>query len=52
MNAADLHIDDAAAAFILLVEEALKPNGGAAEWGSNGYYFAEAGQFVSYRIRN
>lgn len=41
-----LHIDDAASAFILLVEEALKANGGNAQWGSKGYYFAEAQEFV------
>ena len=42
-----LNIDDAASAFILLVEEALKPNGGKAQWGSEGYYFAEGQEFVS-----
>jgi nucleoside-diphosphate-sugar epimerase len=42
-----LHIDDVASAFILLVAEALKPNGGKAQWGDDGYYFAEAGEFVS-----
>jgi hypothetical protein len=42
----ELHIDDAASAFILLVEEALKPNGGNAQWGSDGYYFAEAREYV------
>jgi len=31
----------------MLVEEALKPNGGNAQWGDEGYYFAEAGEFVS-----
>ena len=41
-----LNIDDAASAFILLVEEALKPNGGKAQWGSEGYYFAEGQEFV------
>jgi len=47
-----LHVDDAASAFILLVEEALKPNGGNAQWGNDGYYFAEAGEFVccTYKI--
>jgi len=39
------HIDDIATAFILLVEEGLKPMGGKAQWGDNGYYFAEAGDF-------
>lgn len=42
-----MHADDLADAFILLVEEALKPNGGNASWGDDGYYFAEAGEFVS-----
>jgi len=41
------HIDDIASAFILLVEEALKPNGGAAQWGQEGYYFVAGAQFVS-----
>ncbi|RDW91574.1 hypothetical protein BP5796_02739 [Coleophoma crateriformis] len=40
-----VHIDDAADAFIVLVEEALKPNGGNAQWGDEGYYFIEAGDF-------
>lgn len=31
-----------ATAYILLTEEALKPNGGAAAWGPEGYYFTEA----------
>ncbi|KAH7407981.1 hypothetical protein BKA64DRAFT_693998 [Cadophora sp. MPI-SDFR-AT-0126] len=39
------HIDDIASAFILLVEEALKPNGGAAQWGQDGYYFVAGAQF-------
>lgn len=39
-----VHIDDVAAAFMLLVEEALK-NGGRAQWGSDGYYFVEADEF-------
>jgi hypothetical protein len=42
-----VHVDDLSDAFILLVEEALKPNGGNAQWGDEGYYFAEAGEFVS-----
>ncbi len=40
------HIDDIAAAFIVLVEESLKPNGGKAQWGSQGYYFADGAEFV------
>lgn len=43
----DVHVNDLSDAFILLVEEALKPNGGRAQWGEEGYYFAEAGEFVS-----
>jgi hypothetical protein len=43
----DVHIDDLSDAFILLAEESLKPNGGNAQWGGEGYYFAEAGEFVS-----
>jgi hypothetical protein len=43
----DVHIDDVSDAFIFLVEEAVKPNGGNAQWGDEGYYFAEAGEFVS-----
>jgi hypothetical protein len=43
----ELHIDDIANAFILLAEEALKPNGGQAQWGQEVYYFAEADEFVS-----
>ncbi|KAF8855924.1 NAD(P)-binding protein [Acephala macrosclerotiorum] len=39
------HIDDVASAFILLAEEALKPNGGKAQWGDNGYYFASGPEF-------
>ncbi|KAH8778005.1 hypothetical protein BGZ57DRAFT_822186 [Hyaloscypha finlandica] len=39
-----VHVDDLSDAFILLVEEALKPNGGNAQWGDEGYYFAEAGE--------
>ncbi|KAE9377570.1 NAD(P)-binding protein [Stipitochalara longipes BDJ] len=40
-----VHVDDLSDAFILLVEEALKPSGGSAQWGDEGYYFAEAGEF-------
>ncbi|CZT09181.1 related to nucleoside-diphosphate-sugar epimerase [Rhynchosporium graminicola] len=39
------NIDDIASAFILLVEEAVKPNGGKADWGQNGYYFVAGAQF-------
>ncbi|KAJ6166827.1 hypothetical protein N7470_002274 [Penicillium chermesinum] len=40
-----VHIKDLARAFVLLAEEALKPNGGAAAWGPEGYYFVESGEF-------
>jgi hypothetical protein len=33
-------------AYIILVEEALKPNGGAATWGPEGYYFAATTEHV------
>jgi hypothetical protein len=44
----DVHVDDLSDAFILLAEEALKPNGGSAQWGDEGYYFAEAGEYVRF----
>ncbi|KAJ5107200.1 hypothetical protein N7456_003875 [Penicillium angulare] len=40
------HVSDIAKAFVLLTEEALKPNGGAATWGPEGYYFVESGEFT------
>ncbi len=43
----EVHVDDVVGAFILLIEEALKPEGGRAQWGKHGYYFCEAGEFVS-----
>lgn len=48
MDDLDVHIDDITDAFILLAEEALKPGGGKAQWGEEGYYFCEAGEFVSF----
>ena len=42
-----VHIDDLGAAYVLLVEEALKENGSRATWGPEGYYFVETGEFVS-----
>lgn len=42
----DIHVRDLANAIVLMVEEALKPNGGAATWGPQGYYFVEAGEFA------
>ncbi|RLL99782.1 hypothetical protein CFD26_106916 [Aspergillus turcosus] len=41
-----VHVEDLARAFVLMVEEATKPNGGAATWGPEGYYFVEAGEFA------
>ncbi|KAH8882405.1 NAD(P)-binding protein [Thozetella sp. PMI_491] len=40
-----VHVDDVSRAFILLTEEALKENGGAASWGKDGYYFTDANEF-------
>lgn len=42
----NVHVLDLAKLYLLLVEEALKPNGGKATWGSDGYYFAENGEHV------
>jgi nucleoside-diphosphate-sugar epimerase len=38
----NIHITDLAEAYNILTEEALKPNGGAAAWGKEGYYFVQA----------
>jgi hypothetical protein len=43
----DIHIDDLSDAFLTIVEESLKPNGGRAAWGKEGYYYTETGEFVS-----
>lgn len=40
----DVHVTDLAKAYILLTEEALKPNGGLAEWGPEGYYFTQGAE--------
>ncbi|KAI9837874.1 MAG: hypothetical protein M1837_002694 [Sclerophora amabilis] len=40
----NVHVDDLAEAYVLLTEEALKPNGGNATWGPEGYYFVENGE--------
>ncbi|KXH40734.1 hypothetical protein CNYM01_05609 [Colletotrichum nymphaeae SA-01] len=40
-----IHIDDCADAFILLAEEAAKPDEGKAQWGRKGYYFAESSPY-------
>lgn len=34
-----IHVLDLARLYVLLVGEALKPNGGSADWGADGYYF-------------
>jgi nucleoside-diphosphate-sugar epimerase len=39
-----VHATDIADAFIKLTEEALKPHGGNADWGKEGYYFCEDGE--------
>lgn len=31
---------------MLLIEEALKPQGGSSQWGSEGYYFVESGEIA------
>ena len=33
-----------------MIEEALKPNGGNAQWGPEGYYFADGIDFVNLSI--
>ncbi|KAL0631636.1 hypothetical protein Q9L58_009492 [Maublancomyces gigas] len=35
-----VHVLDVARLFVLLIGEALKPNGGVADWGEQGYYYA------------
>lgn len=42
-----VHIDDLAEAYIILTDEALKIGESNAAWGEEGYYFVEAGEFVS-----
>jgi nucleoside-diphosphate-sugar epimerase len=39
-----VNVTDIADAFIKLTEEALKPHGGDADWGVEGYYFCEDGE--------
>ncbi|KAH8757417.1 hypothetical protein BGZ57DRAFT_996646 [Hyaloscypha finlandica] len=41
-----IHVRDLAAAFVLLVEEALKEGGGGADWGEEGWYYVEGGEYV------
>lgn len=44
---AEVHVRDLAQVYLRLVEESTQLNGGAATWGpTNGYYFAESGEFV------
>lgn len=40
----NVHVRDLSSVYLLLVEEATKPDGGNATWGLEGYYFAESGQ--------
>lgn len=40
----NVHIQDLSVVYLRLVEEATKPDGGGATWGSEGYYFAESGE--------
>lgn len=47
----NIHILDLAELYVLLVEEALKPNGGNGTWGREGYYFAENGEHVCLETR-
>ncbi|KAL1638270.1 hypothetical protein SLS56_000078 [Neofusicoccum ribis] len=45
----EVHVQDLAAVFVRLVEEAAAaaaPGGGRATWGPQAYYFAEAGEFA------
>ncbi|KAH0609178.1 uncharacterized protein H6S33_001406 [Morchella sextelata] len=41
-----IHVLDLADMYVLLVEEALKPNGGRVTWGPENYYFAESGEHI------
>ncbi|KAF3063165.1 hypothetical protein CFAM422_010108 [Trichoderma lentiforme] len=40
----NVHIQDVADVYLRLIEETLKPNGGAASWGQEGLYFAQAAE--------
>jgi hypothetical protein len=40
----NIHITDLAEAYAVLTDEALKPNGGRAVWGKEGYYFTQAAE--------
>jgi hypothetical protein len=41
-----VHVQDLSKVYLSLVTEALSPGGGKATWNDEGYYFAEAGDFV------
>jgi hypothetical protein len=41
---------DLAAAFVLLVEEALKNGGGIANWWEKGWYYVKGGEYVLAEI--
>lgn len=42
----NVHVDDLANLYLILTQEAAKPDGGKATWGSEGYYFCENGEHV------
>jgi hypothetical protein len=41
-----VHVRDLSAALILLVEEAVKEGGGKADWGEEGWYYVDGGEYV------
>lgn len=45
-----IHVRGLAAAFVLLVEEVLKEGGGRADWGEDGWYYVEGGEYVFREI--
>ncbi|CUS13636.1 unnamed protein product [Tuber aestivum] len=45
-----IHNNDLAKLYLLLVSEGFKPDGGAAQWKGEGYYFAESGEASAAEI--
>jgi nucleoside-diphosphate-sugar epimerase len=43
---AGVHVKDLAEAIVLVLEQALQPNGGKAAWGKEGSYYVESGEFA------
>lgn len=41
-----VHVQDLSEVFLALITSAMQPSGGKATWNSEGYYFAENGEFV------